>query len=338
MSQRELTQAMLIDDAAEIFEVELRRHRILPNLDAIIDRVLASAPKEYRTQATRSLIAHELLLILRSLVGPVISEAEIGSGLGIQTAPTGTPCNPETDSNQAIVNKLKQMFPVYAAEVAAAFAAINPGDDSTKASGQDFISAPLMGTQFQVGQQIDEYRLLEHLGAGGMGTVWKAAQDQPVRREVAIKFLRTSLAPEIWQDRFRFERQALAVLNHPNVAKIIGAGSTGKGYPYLVMELVDGLDIVSYCKHESLNLDTRLRLFVDVCRGVLHAHQHGILHRDIKPMNILVSTVDAMPNPKLIDFGLAKATAAAAHRPIDSHDHRPSAGDGRLYESRANAV
>ncbi len=151
------------------------------------------------------------------------------------------------------------------------------------------------------------YRLIEILGEGGMGTVWRAEQSEPVRRSVALKLVRSDLDGADVFARFETELQALACMTHPNVAQIFDAGRSDDGRPYIAMEYVPGLPITEFCDRRELGVDDRLRLFVEVCRGVHHAHQKGILHRDLKPSNVLVALVDDRPVPKIIDFGVAKA-------------------------------
>ncbi len=156
---------------------------------------------------------------------------------------------------------------------------------------------------------IGPYRLERELGVGGMGQVWLAEQTEPVHRYVAIKLVRDGLYdPDITQ-RFIAERQSLALMNHPAIAKIFDAGTTPAGQPYLVMEYVDGVPITDYCDQHSLSIAKRLSLFKLVCEGVQHAHQRAIIHRDLKPSNILVTEVDGQPVPRIIDFGVAKALA-----------------------------
>ena len=158
---------------------------------------------------------------------------------------------------------------------------------------------------------IGPYQLIEKLGEGGMGTVWKAQQSEPVKREVAIKVIKTGVDSNEVLKRFDAERQALAIMNHPNIARIIDAGTTADGKPYFAMELVDGQPITIFCDQNKLNIEQRLKLFVQACHGIQHAHQKGIIHRDLKPSNVLVAHVDGKPVPKIIDFGLAKATENA---------------------------
>jgi serine/threonine protein kinase len=158
------------------------------------------------------------------------------------------------------------------------------------------------------GLPIGAYRLSEEIGTGGMGTVWRAEQTEPVRRQVALKLVKAGMDSEQVLARFEAERQALALMDHPNIARVLDAGATPAGRPYFVMELVQGLSITCYCDEHRLTLRQRLELFVPVCRAVQHAHQKGIIHRDIKPSNVLVCQYDRKPVPKVIDFGIAKAT------------------------------
>ena len=156
-------------------------------------------------------------------------------------------------------------------------------------------------------RQVGPYRVIELLGEGGMGSVWKAEQAEPVKRAVALKVIRQGLSSSEVLTRFEAERQALAIMNHPNIARIIDAGTTPDGSPYFAMELVEGPTFIDYCDQNQLSIEERLELFAQVCAGVQHAHQKGIIHRDLKPSNILVIEIDGQPIPKVIDFGLAKA-------------------------------
>jgi len=164
------------------------------------------------------------------------------------------------------------------------------------------------------GDRIGSYTLLEPIGQGGMGTVWRARQDDPVRREVAVKLLRTGLESADALARFEAERQALALMDHPCIAKVYEAGTTNAGRPFFAMEYIRGEPITEYCDRRRLPLRDRLSLFLRTCDGVRHAHQKAIIHRDLKPSNILVTTVDREPLPKIIDFGVAKAMS---HRLTD---------------------
>ncbi|HXH89970.1 MAG TPA: serine/threonine-protein kinase, partial [Thermoanaerobaculia bacterium] len=145
------------------------------------------------------------------------------------------------------------------------------------------------------------------LGTGGMGVVYLAAQVEPIRRRVALKVIKPGSASREILARFSTERQALATMSHPNVAKIFDAGTTAEGDPFFVMEYVNGVRITEYCDTHCLSIRERLELFASVCDAVQHAHQKGIIHRDLKPSNVLVTTEDGKPVPKVIDFGLAKA-------------------------------
>ena len=154
---------------------------------------------------------------------------------------------------------------------------------------------------------VGPYKLLQKLGEGGMGTVYMAEQEQPVRRTVALKVIKPGMDSRQVIARFEAERQAVALMNHQNIARVLDAGTTDDQRPYFVMELVKGVPITQYCDNNRLTLEDRLQLFVQVCNAIQHAHQKGIIHRDIKPTNILVTLYDGKPVPKVIDFGLAKA-------------------------------
>ncbi len=151
------------------------------------------------------------------------------------------------------------------------------------------------------------YKLLEEIGHGGMGTVWAAEQTTPVRRKVALKLIKAGMDSRSVLARFEAERQALALMDHPNIAKVLDGGLTDSGRPYFVMEYVKGVPITEYCDATRLSVEERLNLFIQVCSALQHAHQKGIIHRDLKPSNILVAPCDDKPVPKVIDFGLAKA-------------------------------
>ena len=154
---------------------------------------------------------------------------------------------------------------------------------------------------------IGPYRIIRVLGQGGMGLVYEAEQLEPLRRTVALKVIRRGMDTREVLARFESERQALAVMDHPNIARALDAGTTEDGLPYFVMELVAGVPITEYCDAHELGIRQRLELFVGVCRGVQHAHQKGVIHRDLKPSNILVRVTDGTPIPTIIDFGIAKA-------------------------------
>jgi serine/threonine protein kinase/flagellar biosynthesis regulator FlbT len=156
------------------------------------------------------------------------------------------------------------------------------------------------------------FQLVRRLGEGGMGQVWLAEQTSPVRRQVALKLIKAGMYDEAVVQRFQSERQSLAIMDHPAIAKVFDAGATPQGQPYFVMEYVPGLPITEYCDQKKLKIADRLELFVQVCEGVQHAHQKAVIHRDLKPANILVVEVDGKPVPRIIDFGLAKATAPQA--------------------------
>ena len=160
-----------------------------------------------------------------------------------------------------------------------------------------------------MGQVLRGYKLLERIGEGGCGVVYVADQTKPVRRRVALKVIKQGMDTKQVVARFEAERQALAMMDHPNIAKVFEAGTTEYGgRPFFVMELVRGIRITDYCNQNNLSTHQRLDLFVKVCQAIQHAHQKGIIHRDIKPSNILVTLHDGVPVPKVIDFGIAKAT------------------------------
>jgi len=159
------------------------------------------------------------------------------------------------------------------------------------------------------GDRIGRYKLLQKIGEGGCGVVYMAEQTEPVKRRVALKVIKLGLETHSVIARFEAERQALAMMDHPNIAKILDAGTTEAGRPYFVMELVRGIKITDYCEQNQLTTRQRLELFIKVCQAVQHAHQKGIIHRDLKPSNVLVTSDDGVPLPKVIDFGIAKATS-----------------------------
>lgn len=177
----------------------------------------------------------------------------------------------------------------------------------------DFLNQPVLALVTEInneslaGQLIGPFKLLEKLGEGGMGVVYRAEQDEPVRRRVAVKVIRAGMDSAQVVARFDQERQALALMDHPNIARVLDAGATPDGRPYFAMELVEGASITRHCDQNHLSIDERIALFVPVCQAVQHAHQKGIIHRDLKPSNVIVTVYDAKPIPKVIDFGVAKA-------------------------------
>src|SRR5213075_1395474 len=180
-------------------------------------------------------------------------------------------------------------------------------------SGESFLpeqpKAAVVPITEKPGDRIGRYKLLQQIGEGGCGVVYMAEQTEPVRRRVALKVIKLGMDTKQVIARFEAERQALALMDHPNIAKVLDAGATATGRPYFVMELVRGIKITEYCDENKLSTADRLKLFVQVCQAIQHAHQKGIIHRDIKPSNILVADHDGVPVPKVIDFGVAKATS-----------------------------
>jgi eukaryotic-like serine/threonine-protein kinase len=164
-----------------------------------------------------------------------------------------------------------------------------------------------MSYQEREPERIGPYRVIQLLGKGGMGTVYEAEESGLVRRRVAVKVVRAGQFSREVVERFGAERQALALMNHPGIAKVLHAGETDTGDPYFTMELVRGLPITEYCDAQRMSLAQRLVLFIDVCRAVQHAHQKGVVHRDLKPSNVLIMEQDGLCQPKIIDFGVAKA-------------------------------
>ena len=162
----------------------------------------------------------------------------------------------------------------------------------------------------QPGTRIGHYKLLEQIGEGGFGIVWMAEQEEPVRRRVALNIIKLGMDTREVVARFEAERQALSMMEHPNIACVFDGGATATGRPYFVMELVKGVPITTYCDVNRLTTRERLALFMEVCHAVQHAHQKGVIHRDLKPSNILVTVKDDHAVPKVIDFGIAKATQA----------------------------
>jgi serine/threonine protein kinase/Tol biopolymer transport system component len=173
-----------------------------------------------------------------------------------------------------------------------------------------FIDPPQLITlpQEQPGSIIGRYKILEKIGEGGMAVVYMAEQEKPIHRKVALKIIKLGMDTKQVIARFEAERQALAMMDHPNIAKVFDAGATDTGRPYFVMELVTGVSITEYCDKNNLSTKERLSLFIQVCNAIQHAHQKGIIHRDIKPTNVMVTQRDGEPFPKVIDFGIAKAT------------------------------
>ncbi len=198
-----------------------------------------------------------------------------------------------------------------------------------------FMESPIMFVDFNspgagatppdkcAGDRIGRYKLLQQLGEGGGGVVYLAEQEEPVRRRVALKIIKLGMNTQNVIQRFEAERQALAMMDHPYIAKVLDAGATPTGRPYFVMDLVRGVRITDYCDQHHLSTPARLNLFLQICRAIQHAHQKGIIHRDIKPSNILITLQDGVPVPKIIDFGIAKATndqQLTSNDPVTSHE------------------
>ena len=190
--------------------------------------------------------------------------------------------------------------------------------DSEKADGffSDGEGSTILATRLETpyteveGERVGNFILRQHIGEGGFGMVWMAEQMEPVKRMVALKVVKAGMDTKQVLVRFEAERQALAMMNHPNIAKVLEAGATSSGRPYFTMELVKGIPITDFCDQRQLDVRQRLELFRDVCSAVQHAHQKGVIHRDLKPSNVMVTLADEKPLVKIIDFGIAKATHA----------------------------
>jgi len=208
-------------------------------------------------------------------------------------------CGDDSDLRQRVERLLK------ASAEAGSFLE-SPAADPSPTLDQPTVDRPITEKQ---GAQIGPYKLLQEIGEGGMGIVYMAEQTHPVERRVALKIIKPGMDTRQVIARFEAERQALAMMDHPNIAKVLDAGTTDSGRPYFVMELVKGIPINRYCDEQHLTPRERLGLFIPVCQAVQHAHQKGIIHRDLKPSNVLVARYDDRAVPKVIDFGVAKATA-----------------------------
>ena len=206
---------------------------------------------------------------------------------------------------------LREQVETLLAAPATAGRIVGPDDETLAAPGGSRGRASKSGSlppSEQPGAVIGRYQLLRAIGEGGFGVVHLAEQREPVRRQVAMKIIKLGMDTRDVIARFEQERQALAMMDHPGIAKVLDAGATETGRPYFVMEYVQGVPLTEFCDEQNMPFSDRLKLFVQVCSAVQHAHQKGIIHRDLKPSNVLVTTVDGKPIPKVIDFGIAKAT------------------------------
>lgn len=227
------------------------------------------------------------------------------------------------DNDQVLRNDVESLLEAYA----------RGGFLESPASG---LEATLdISTAEKSGTQIGPYKLREQIGEGGMGTVFVAEQEKPLRRKVALKLIKPGMDTKSVIARFEAERQALAMMDHPSIAKVLDAGTTESGRPYFAMELVKGVPITDYCDTNQLTISERLDLFVQVSHAIQHAHQKGIIHRDIKPSNVLVTLHDGEPVPKVIDFGVAKAHQHASNGQYDLHSALAGCRNTTLYESGA---
>jgi serine/threonine protein kinase len=188
-------------------------------------------------------------------------------------------------------------------------------EDKTEPPRRSLIQGFIRDALMQPGDEIGPYKLMSILGEGGCGIVYLAEQSQPIRRQVALKVIKPGMDSKQVIARFEAEQQALALMEHPHVARVHDAGLTPGGRPYFVMEYVQGIPITEHCDEHKLTVEERLRLFLHVCEAVQHAHQKGIIHRDLKPSNILVTMEDQEAVPKVIDFGVARAIS----QPLTEH-------------------
>ena len=195
-------------------------------------------------------------------------------------------------------------------------------EDEEKPGRLPTVSGPNLGpANLSTPPEVEGYEILKALGEGGMGVVYLARQKEPIERQVALKIIKAGMDSKQIIARFEAERQALALLDHPNIAHVYDAGTTKDGHPYFSMEYIDGPTITEYCDQQQLNINERLELFIQVCEGVQHAHQKGIIHRDVKPSNVLVYTQAEKPLTKIIDFGVAKAITASLTEQTVSTEH-----------------
>src|SRR6516225_4639710 len=215
---------------------------------------------------------------------------------------------PDPDRRRAYVREACGGDEARIAHIEALLAAADAPDSLLdRPAGGDALATIDQPTAAGTGTVIGPYKLIEPIGEGGMGTVWMAQQTEPVKRLVAVKLIKAGMDSRQVIARFEAERQALALMDHPNIAKVLDARTTAAGRPYFVMDLVKGVPITRYCDEHHLTPRQRLELFIPVCQAVQHAHQKGIIHRDLKPNNVLVAPYDGKAIVKVIDFGVAKA-------------------------------
>ncbi|MEM8681677.1 MAG: serine/threonine-protein kinase, partial [Planctomycetota bacterium] len=275
MTSSSRNEFKLIDDLCDEFEHALKRDA-LPSITTYLER----APQELRARLLRELCLLEAELLPSDLWSQRKREH-------LATFPADS-------------SVIEAVQPPAAAPT------------PTGQADQTHADAPATRAATPVGQLVGAYALVELIGEGGMGSVFRAEQRQPVHREVALKLIRPGLDSREIRARFEAERQALAMMDHPNIARILEAGTTEDGQLYFAMEWVQGDPLVEYCDRKQMAIDERLALFTQVCEAVQHAHQKGVIHRDLKPSNILVAEFNGQPVPKVIDFGLAKALDASS--------------------------
>jgi hypothetical protein len=209
-------------------------------------------------------------------------------------------CHDNSDLKSSLLSLL------HSHEASAGFMDSRPEKDTLEAKQKLKRIAP---SDESPGDQIGRYQVLELLGEGSSGSVWMAQQTEDIDRRVALKILKLGMDTKEFLARFEAERQMLARMDHPNIARVLDAGATDYGRPYFVMDLVKGIPLLEYCDLKHLGIEERVRLCIKICHGLEHAHQKGIIHRDLKPSNILVGIQDDEPDPRIIDFGIAKTTS-----------------------------
>ena len=286
-------RALLIDSACDDLESQFSETGTFPDINEFIEQFISKTSESTADIEIKSLkedLTVELLCAMLAL----------------------------DESNGATI--LNEQFSTYAARVKSEIRRTRAEDFI---SGDCAIESQLAQSQvdLRAGQKVGTFELVRHLGTGGMGVVWKAVQKKPVQREVAIKFIRSSVTSPAMVARFKTEQQSLAVLRHPNIAQVISADSTEEGNPFCVMELVEGLNLVDHADSNHLNIRDRVKLFLPLCRAIQHAHQNGIIHRDLKPSNIIVAQDGELTQPKLIDFGLAKVDQSSESSSIFQSSH-----------------
>jgi WD40 repeat protein len=320
---RQSAIARLIDDAREARsggrlvkdeDIIGANPELMPELQQALDKL--RRVQEARAAADKPPLEHPMSDSNLAQVKRILREA-----LALRAGERQSFIAAQCDGNPDFLADVKAMLAALEAATAEQFMAQPPADPSPALL--ETLSASISEGS---GSRIGNYKLLQLIGEGGFGSVFMAEQRQPVHRKVALKIIKLGMDTRQVIARFEAERQALAIMDHPNIARVLDAGATEGGRPYFVMELVKGDPITKYCDDNHLSISERLELFIQVCHAVQHAHQKGIIHRDLKPNNILVSTQDGRPFAKVIDFGIAKATASRLTEKTLFTEHRALVG------------